>query len=136
VGQRLGGTQGYKEVKCKSDQLLQTCIDNLEKHNGNAMNQINRTFFPEAIDDLSAIVRDIGIEHGHSIVVGVKSCHCKSFTRLALDAVNPEFFRVSISSAYGRIEGREDLKRPSKQCGVQHQSSAFVIYDGQTLFPL
>jgi hypothetical protein len=66
--------QGYKEVKCKSDQLLKICIDALEEHNRDPMNQINRTLFPEAIDDLSAIVRDIGIEHRHPIIVGVTSC--------------------------------------------------------------
>jgi hypothetical protein len=119
VAQRPGGTQGYKEVKCKSDQLLRICIDILEEHNRHAMKQINITFFPEAIDDLSAIVRDIGIENGHSIVVGVTLCGCKSATRLALYTVNPEFFRVLISSRYGRIKWREMLKQLSKQCDAQ-----------------
>jgi hypothetical protein len=123
-------------VKCKSDQLFRIYIDILEEHNRHTMHQINRTFFPEAIDDLSVIIRDIGIEHGHSIVVGVKSCGCKSLTRLALYAVPPEYFQVSISSAYGWIELCEDLKQLSTQCGLQHQSTAFVMHEGQILFPL
>jgi hypothetical protein len=32
------GSQGYREVKCKSDQLLHICIDTLEEHNREAMN--------------------------------------------------------------------------------------------------
>jgi hypothetical protein len=44
--------------------------------------------------------------------------------------------QVSISSAYRRIEWGEDLKQLSKQCGVQHQSTVFVIYEAQIIFPL
>jgi hypothetical protein len=50
--------------------------------------------------------------------------------------VNAELVHISISSASDRIEWREDLKQLSKQCDVQHQSTTFVIDEGQILFPL
>jgi hypothetical protein len=132
----LEETQGDKEVKCKSDQFLQICIDILEEHGRDATYQISITIFPEVIDDLSAIVHVIGIEYGHTIVLGVKSRGSKSLSRLALCAVNPESFQVLISSAYDQIEWGEDLKQFSKQCGVQDQPTALVIYDGQIPFAL
>jgi hypothetical protein len=67
--------QGYKEVKCKSDQPLQICIDTLEAHNRDATHQITITFFPEAIDDLSAIVRVIGIEWRDDLKQLAKQCN-------------------------------------------------------------
>ncbi|KAK8866475.1 hypothetical protein M9Y10_009438 [Tritrichomonas musculus] len=131
--QFIDGSQRYKLVTNTVDQVLQTCITTLDNYNADTSKEMKITLFHEAVEHISSLVRVIGMEKGHMILLGVKSSGRKSFTRLALHIISTEPFEIVIKRGYSVADWKEDLKRLLKQCGVQDMSTGFIINDGQII---
>jgi dynein heavy chain len=84
---------------------------------------------------LWTIVRTLGLEHGHSPLLGSKSSGRKSQPKLGLYVVNAERCQMSLTRYYGLTEWREDLKNLLRQCEIRDGLTGLVIHDEQILFP-
>ncbi|OHS98393.1 Dynein heavy chain family protein [Tritrichomonas foetus] len=128
------GSQRYKEVTQKPDQVLQTCASILDQHNLDSTKELKITLFHEAVEHISSLVRVIGMEKGHMLLLGVKSSGRKSFARLSLHIAGADTYELAIKRGYSVNDWNDDLKNLLKQCGVQDVETGFIINDSQIVF--
>jgi len=128
------GSQLYKEVTVKPDQLLSTCVTALKEHNRDATKTIDMTLSHESVEHVSALSRVLSMNRGHAMLIGPKAIGRRSLSRLTLHIDNVDEFTICITKKYGLLDWKEDMKKLIRKCGARDEQTAFLVSDTQILF--
>jgi dynein heavy chain len=117
-------------------------MPNIEKSTNAANNQLKEynamteapmslILFQYAIAHLARIVRILLMKGGHGLLVGMGGSGRQSLTKLASHIARTQLVQFEISSGYGRLEWKEDLRQMLMKCGTTSEDD-----DGTTTFLL
>lgn len=103
----------------------------LRDYNSVSETSMHLILFQFAINHLSRIVRILLIKGGHGLLVGMGGSGRQSLTKLASHIAGTSLIQFEISSGYGRVEWKEDLRNMLMKCGTSSDAE-----DGATTFLL
>jgi dynein heavy chain len=93
--------------------------------------QLDLVLFRDAIEHMCRIIRVLGQQGGHVLLIGVGGSGRQSLTNLASYVAGLKTFRIKLSKSYRINEFREDLKVLFRQCGVDNKQTVFLLSDTQ-----
>ena len=136
IGMNVWST--FRNVKSRNyDEMLDvkksTEAANVQLRDYNSVTEspMQLILFQFAISHLSRIVRILLIRGGHGLMVGMGGSGRQSLTKLASHVAGTTLVQFEISSGYGRLEWKDDLRSMLMKCGTAPEEE-----DGATTFLL
>lgn len=128
-----GPTYPYKEYPEPEvlQKFLQTQLDEYNEM-GNKV-PMNLVLFREAILHTCRIMRIIGRQFGHALLIGLGGSGRQSLTRLAANILEMQFFQITMTRGYKDREFREDLKRVLDMAAIDQKQTVFFFSDTQII---
>ncbi|EAX96997.1 Dynein heavy chain family protein [Trichomonas vaginalis G3] len=128
-----GPTWPYKEYP-DFNVLQKFLINQLNDYNemGNKV-PMNLVLFKEASFHCCRIMRIIGRQFGHALLIGLGGSGRQSQCRLAANILEMQFFQITITKGYKERDFREDLKKVIDLTAIEQKPTVFFFSDTHIL---
>ena len=128
-----GVTWPYREYP-NFPELQKKLQEKLQEYNEMGNNvPMNLVLFKEAIYHCCRIMRIIGRQFGHALLIGLGGSGRQSQTRLAAYVLEMNFYQITITKGYKDRDFREDIKKVLDMTALDRKPTVFYFADTQIL---
>ncbi|KAH0787434.1 dynein heavy chain 2, axonemal [Histomonas meleagridis] len=120
----------YPDIEELRKFLNEQLIDYNETGNRVPMNLV---MFKEAIYHICRIMRIIGRQFGHALLIGLGGSGRQSLTRLATHILGYEFYQIQMSKNYNEKDFHEDMKKLMDMTAIEQKKVVFYFQDTQII---
>eukprot|EP00961_Rhodomonas_salina_P164134 2210675-Rhodomonas_salina.1 len=115
---------GNDVLEARARKLLEEYNEEKQKEGSEVLSLV---LFPEIVHHFVRLVRILGIERGHAVLVGASKCGKQSIARLATFVAKTECIAVTANKATGPKELKDALRKVYKRAGLHGKSVTLLL---------
>ena len=109
--------------------IIKTLFEEILVDYNKRMKPMRLVFFEDALEHLTRIHRQIRLERGNALLVGVGGSGKQSLSRMAAHTAGCSVFEITLSRGYDEIMFRDDLKKLYGMLGADNKRVMFLFTD-------